>query len=322
MDKIGRIRKSEMRNSEPETRNPKPETPNPELRTPNLARKSSIALAAFIILCFALIPVVQTRIDLIRAATEEDELLYMPDANILKYGAFGYDEVVADLLWIRCIQYVSKHFKGDYKFDWLYHICNVITELDPKFTPVYIYGGIFLTSLRPQSPESITLLEKGMQNNPDNWEFPYRIGMIYYMQRKDKVKAAEYLMQTTKYRDCPPEVAAAAAVFSTDAGLHDLEKQMWQRLVDEADSDLMRQLARNQLKRIRLTDDVKLLQQAVVVYNQTTGKMPTSIEQLYNANLIYSVPEEPFGGQYVITQDGKVTSTTIEAARAKQRQSN
>lgn len=116
----------------------------------------------------------QPRIDRIRKPQNLDEqLLYLPNEKLLRHFAGGMDSIVADLLWLRCIQYTALHFKTDRKFTWLRLMCGVITRLDPYFAPVYRHGGMFLAALDANDDAGLQLLHSGIEKNPDAWELPY-----------------------------------------------------------------------------------------------------------------------------------------------------
>src|SRR5690606_396193 len=51
-----------------------------------------------------------------------DELVYRPTAKLLAHSTAGTSGVVADLRWLKCIRYTSKHFQSDHKFTWLGHM--------------------------------------------------------------------------------------------------------------------------------------------------------------------------------------------------------
>ncbi|HQK77296.1 MAG TPA: hypothetical protein PKZ25_13970, partial [Candidatus Hydrogenedentes bacterium] len=89
----------------------------------------------------------QKHLDASRQTGFDEELLYLPNEKLLNHFTGGLDSVVADLLWLQCIQYTAEEFKGDHKYVWLNHMTDPITRLDPYFVDVYRYGGVFLAAL-------------------------------------------------------------------------------------------------------------------------------------------------------------------------------
>ena len=61
--------------------------------------------------------------------------------RILNHFTGGMNNVVADLLWLRCIQYIGKENKGERNFIWLNQLLDTVVQLDPYFGDAYRYGG-------------------------------------------------------------------------------------------------------------------------------------------------------------------------------------
>ena len=60
-----------------------------------------------------------------------EELLYYPSGRFLKEAALGYDQAAAAWTWLRTVQYYGAHRRGDRQFDMMYHLCDIVTDLDP-----------------------------------------------------------------------------------------------------------------------------------------------------------------------------------------------
>ena len=105
---------------------------------------AGILVAAFGI---AFCRVAQLEIDDMRDDELDEELLYLPSEKLLNHFTVGMSSIIADLLWLRTIQYASKEFKSvDRKFTWLEQMCQMVTQLDPQFTGAYTYGGMLMAA--------------------------------------------------------------------------------------------------------------------------------------------------------------------------------
>ncbi|MFH1625453.1 MAG: hypothetical protein ABID54_09915, partial [Pseudomonadota bacterium] len=101
----------------------------------------------------------QLRLDGIKKDKGDFEsLLYLPSGRFLKPAALGFDELLADFLWVKAVTYFGGHYLTDKRYEWLYHILDVTTTLDPRFEYVYEFGGIILSIEGNQIKESIALL--------------------------------------------------------------------------------------------------------------------------------------------------------------------
>src|SRR5437879_9994410 len=125
----------------------------------------------------------QVRIDEQRAVTPKlQRFMYLPQGEYLRVAVLGYEQVVADLLWIQAIQAMGERKVTEEAGHWIYRALDVITTLDPKFVHVYESGGIALVTLVVLVEESNRILEKGIQYNPDVWTVPYLMGFNYYFE--------------------------------------------------------------------------------------------------------------------------------------------
>jgi len=148
--------------------------------------------------------VLQVRIDDERQSwNQEEELMYLPSGKVLKIVSLGFDEVVADILFIRMIDYFGKHSSSDRTYVWLYHMADLVTDLDPKFRFPYIFAGLMLNLEANQFDNARKIIIKGMNQFPNNWYFPFTLGINYFFHDGDFLRAADSLEDASKLPDAP-----------------------------------------------------------------------------------------------------------------------
>src|SRR5438309_4432930 len=163
----------------------------------SLAARMS-ALGATGLLLVVGLHLLQVRIDAQRAVTSKlQRFMYLPQGEYLRGAVLGYEQVVADLLWIQAIQAMGERKVTEEAGHWIYRALDVITTLDPEFVRVYEAGGIALVTLVVLAEESNRILEKGMKYNPDVWTLPYLLGFNYYFELHDDAKAADYIARAS-----------------------------------------------------------------------------------------------------------------------------
>lgn len=257
----------------------------------------------------------QTRIDAARA-TINDELLYLPNEKLLNHFTGGMDSIVADLIWLRCIQYTASELKGERGFTWLNHMLAACVRLDPYFKDVYRYGGIFLASLRADDDASLRLLEQGCVQHPDAWELPYEMAMVYLLNRKDEPgardRARKYLTLSADTGHAPAFVADLVDKLRDSSDVSDtaIEREMWLKLAN-SDDQLLRDMAQRKLIELDLRDACRILTERAAAYARQTNARIESLEQLLATGAIKTLPKDPLGGTFFIDADGVVRSTTI-----------
>ena len=97
-----------------------------------------------------------------------DRLLYLRSGGTAGRLALSFDNLAADVYWIRTIQHYGRDYKNrnrPRRFELLPSLLDLTTTLDPQFLIAYRFGAIFMAISPPDGlgrPDlSIALLEKG-----------------------------------------------------------------------------------------------------------------------------------------------------------------
>ncbi|GEM_PF-3159217 len=115
---------------------------------------------------------------------------YLPGRRFIRALSVGFDSAVADILWIRSIQYFNEETlkprpPGGKKGALLGPMFQSITDLDPHFHGAYWYGSLFLRIFH-RFEEALDLLEKGKRHNPGVFFYPFELGSTCYHDLRDR----------------------------------------------------------------------------------------------------------------------------------------
>ena len=70
----------------------------------------------------------------------------LPDSKTAAFSSFGFQNMMADMYWLRTIQYIgSNAIDGEYK-KYLYEMMDLITDLNPYFASPYEIGQLLIPS--------------------------------------------------------------------------------------------------------------------------------------------------------------------------------
>jgi len=266
-------------------------------------------------LLVTLVITAQLRVDAARAPVK-DELLYLPNEKLLNYFTCGMDSIIADFLWLRCVQYTASELKGDRAFTWLNHMLHTCVRLDPYFKDVYRYGGIFLASLRADDDAGLRLLEKGVAQVPTAWELPYEMAMIHLLNRKGEPGARErarlYLAMSADTGRAPAFVADLVDKLREAGAITDtaIEREMWEKLA-ESDDRLLRDMAVRKLEELAIREYCRALTEQAARHARRTRTPVKDLDELLRAGVITALPQDPFGGSFFIDADGVVRNTSL-----------
>src|SRR5262245_11466175 len=93
-----------------------------------------------------------------RVTFAADEKLYLTSGGVIKYAGLGFDGLLADIYWIRTIQYFGRKLeaqKAAGEVDWgrmplLAPLLEITTELDRHHLAAYRFGAFFLQYTDPE----------------------------------------------------------------------------------------------------------------------------------------------------------------------------
>jgi len=241
------------------------------------------------------------------------EFLFIPKANVMKHFTFGFDNFIADVYWLRCIQYAAERKYTKNGLEWMYRSIDLITELDPRFKTAYLFGGIVLAFDRRFMDESIAVLEKGMKNLPDEWNFPFYIGFNYFFYLREFEKAAEYLMKASRLPGAPKYLPLLATRLLAEARKPETALAFLKSMLDRTKDPTLREKIKNRIKRVIVERDIIYLEQKVIEFEKLYGRKPVSLKDLLDRGIIERLPREPFGGYYYLDRlSGGVKSSKVK----------
>lgn len=201
-------------------------------------------------------------------ARVQDEVPYVsPDTA--KRFSLGFSGLVADWYWLKALQYIggkleeqasrARERSSAAELDRLkaldprvlVRLFDMISTLDPRFTAVYEFAAVILPAV--DVPAAATLLEKGIQANPDQWYLHQQLAYIYW-QRGDYLAAADAFrrgarMTTAKWME---QMAKSMEAKGDDP---QVARAMYARMYEQAQDDQVKQWALNRLMELKSLEE-------------------------------------------------------------------
>jgi hypothetical protein len=258
----------------------------------------------------------------------DEDSLYIQSGPMLRRLTVAYNALAADLYWIRAIQYY-----GDGKrrlasnarvpepppmiatatsdtYSLLYPLLDLTTSLDPRFNIAYRFGAVFLAEAYPSGPGrpdlAVKLLEKGLAERPDKWEYMEDIGFVHYWYDHDYRAAAEWFRKASQVPGAPWWMQSLAATTAAQGGDRQSSRVMWQAILQSSEVDWQRQDAERRLLQLQALDLIDTLQRVVDDYARRAGAPPTDWAPIIGGQSWPGTPLDPTGTPYGLT-GGRVT---------------
>ncbi|MEP7212769.1 MAG: tetratricopeptide repeat protein [Acidobacteriota bacterium] len=226
------------------------------------------------------------RIGLPESYVDEDLDLQGKKLNGFALGAEG---LIADVYWIRALQYVGdKVINADSRSlnienlqslnpRLLYPLLDNATDLDPKFSAVFSYGATVLPAINMH--EAVALTEKGILHNPDEWRLYQYLGYIYW-RSQDYEKAGEVYERGSRIIGAPAFMRLMAARMRTDGGARNTAREIYSQMLDQDGDDQTREIARQRLFEIESLDELDSINSVLKSFQSRNGRCPANLAEI------------------------------------------
>jgi hypothetical protein len=295
---------------------------------PKRSVEAVAALTLIVVLLAAAAGVQAARERVYPTPVVDEETLAITSGPAVRRLSLAYMGLAADLYWIRAIQYYGgtkqklargfpatlppQALAADPAVDYplLYPLLDLTTTLDPRFNVAYRFGAVFLAEAYPNGPGrpdlAVALLEKGLRERPDKWEYMQDIGFVHYWYRRDYRTAAAWFDKASRVPGAPWWLKALAATTLAQGGDRQSSRQMWSAIRESAEIDWLRKDAERRLLQLRALDDLEQLQKRVDAFGARTGHLPTNWPELARAGVVPGIMVDPGGTPYELAADGLV----------------
>jgi tetratricopeptide (TPR) repeat protein len=246
------------------------------------------------------------------------ETLYLASGNVLKKLSLGHHGLLADIYWMRAVQYYGgKRLKNENTFELLQPLLEITTTLDPKLLHAYRFGSIFLSERGPigaNHPEqAITLLQKGISHNPEQWRLYRDLGFVYYWYLNDYKKAAEAFLEGGKNPNAAPWMKTFAAELLGKDGNRRTARFLWQEIYETSENRQLKENAKENLLRLTAEQEIETLQALVNKVETRIGRKIRSLDELVPLGFFQKVPLDPKGFSYILNPKTSKVSLSNES---------
>jgi tetratricopeptide (TPR) repeat protein len=266
---------------------------------PAECRAGRRAMAMLSMAALLLAALLQGRIDARAAARPDaDPMLYLPSGRYLKVAALGFDEILADLIYIWSIQFYGDYAIAD-RYEYLGQIYDrVISELDPHYLDPYLIGSLIMNLEAGDPEQALRLLDKGIAHNPDRWILAFEAGFLCYNDLGDYVRAARYFELALRAPGVHPLVRRFYAEMQNRAGDKRASLREWAEIHETAEDEYVRGIAWKHVHDLKIEVDRADLENAIGRYRERFGAWPRHLDALRSSGLIVDVPRDPDGEEY------------------------
>ncbi len=236
---------------------------------------------------------------------------YVIPSKFSRVLAVGNKGVLSDFLFLKLATFIGTR-SNEKKIldddDWAYveSSLDVITELDPHFVdPYFLAEGLLAwDAQRPDSANKVLL--RGTEYRKNDWRLHFFIGFNYFYFLQNYENASNFIMNASRLPGSPGYLATLAARLSYYGGKSKTALLFLQEMLAETDDVLLRMRLQ---KRLLALERAVVIEDAVNIFKRKYGRDPVKGE-LVSSRILEEMPSDPYGGQWIISKDGRVFSTS------------
>jgi hypothetical protein len=253
-------------------------------------------------------------------ARRSGEAAYVLPSKFSRILALGYQGVFSDYLFLKTLTFYGERqlqkqpLSAD---DWHYLATSldVVTDLDPYFFDPYIFTeGIFAWEGRVE--EANRLLEKGRRHRGSDWRIPYFIGFNHFYFLQDYQKGGEFIMEAARLPGSPKFLPTLGARLTYYGGKSETAILFLKGMLAETEDPSFRTSLEKRLIALERAAD---LEKMIVRFKNDQGRPPDRLGELVDGGYIDVLPEDPYGGQWIILESGRVFSTSKFTTKPEKR---
>jgi tetratricopeptide (TPR) repeat protein len=237
----------------------------------------------------------------------------LPSMTALKGLSLNQRGAVADLLWLKTIQYFGQGNPYG-KYPSLGAILNTITELDPKFAYPYEFGLIVLPFM-DQSEQAEQLGKRAEEALPENGLITFYFASLYHLNLKDFVKAAEYYEKAANLPGGPPasRELSGVALSSANSSLATREAALyfWKTVYENAKDEDEKERAARWFGHMQLVYEIE---RNADQFKNDHGRFPFNVEELVTRGYLAETPVSPINRLLVLDHEsGRVDFSELRS---------
>jgi hypothetical protein len=237
---------------------------------------------------------------------------YIVPSKFSRILALGNQGLLSDFLFLKTATYVGSKVSTSQQLnevDWHFVASGlaVVIDLDPYFVDPYFLAEGLLAWDAGQPKLANQLLVKGTKYRSDDWRLPFFIGFNNFYFLKDFETASGFIMTASQMPGSPDYLKTLAARLAYYGGKSKTALLFLQEMLAETDDPLLRQRL---AKRLRALELAVMIEEAIGKFKAQEKRPPHTMDELLSSGYLTEMPVDPYGGNWVMSKDGRVFSSS------------
>jgi tetratricopeptide (TPR) repeat protein len=199
-------------------------------------------------------------------------------------------------------------------WDLINQLLERITDLDSLFWDPYLFAETMLAWQAGMPEKANRLLLKASKYRNTDYRPLYFIGFNYFYFLQDPGRAAKYLRSAARLPNAPYYLKGLAARISLYGDQTDMAIAFLEDILKDTFDPSVRLYLEKRLVTLKI---ICFLEEKVKEYKSVYKTLPGSLQDLVKTGIISSIPDDPYGGRFVLLKNGKVYTTSQMVPKAE-----
>jgi len=274
-------------------------------------KRVGLLLAFLVLFIGAYVPLTSVR-DL---RPPEVRLGFFPPAPVVKALSADQYQFLSQVISLQCIFYFGSIVEERRQTpDWsrVYDALYTATRLDPYNMDAYYFAQAVLTWDASRPRQAIDLLEYGFVHRTWDWYLPFFLSFDYAFFVKDYSKAGEYLIKAAELNPRAAWFSTLAARYFYEGGRTALAIAYLKELIPATRNEAIK---KQLIIRADALEKILQIEEAIDTFKERFHRAAKNLEELVQAGILNHIPEDPYGGNFYLDEQGRVRSTSKLAYR-------
>jgi len=231
--------------------------------------------------------------------------------------SFGFRNLLGDIAWLEAVQVAGNRKMARDDYDHLSDLLSTVIRFDPRFVVPYLLGGIVLGNSPDHAGAALDLLARGGKQFPKEWLFPFYTGYIQYFSLGNPEEGGMALLRAARIPGSPEYFPLLASRMLSEGHRPSTALAFLQEMTQRETDPRRRASLEERIRQVEVERDLQLLEGAIAEYRSRFGGPPGALSDLVRNGVLGRIPEEPYGGRYLLSPDGRVWSDRAPRERLK-----
>ncbi|WP_273266933.1 hypothetical protein [Flexistipes sinusarabici] len=242
-----------------------------------------------------------------------EKLGYTPQGELYKSVLGEFRWFMGDYLTFKSIIYyggkINELRQRKYKEVEFYNLFRTIETsiiLNPYHEDSYYFAQAAFVWDIGRVKEVNALLKYVMKYRTWDYRIPFFLGFNYSYFMKDYEKAAKYFRKAAKISGSLLFTKLAARYFY-EGGETELGIVFLKFMYENARKEAVKESYKLRLEALK---KIKMLEDGVSEYKNRFNSLPENLDQLVEKGILDKIPQDPYGGEFYINENGKIRTTS------------